>query len=51
VPNVIGWNLAALAIAVLYYWWRDVLSRRQMPEKVLRERVAYMLWTAAQQAR
>ncbi len=40
-------NVAVLAIAALYYAWKDrrvkVATRRQ----VLRERVAYLLWAAA----
>ena len=40
-------NLAALAIAALYYSWRDLYQARLLRERVLRERVAYMLWTAA----
>lgn len=43
-------NLAALAIAMLYYAWRDGYSVKIQREKMLRERVAYMLWTAAQRS-
>ena len=43
----------ALTVAVIYYEWRDVYFARLRQERaararVLRERVAYMLWTAAQ---
>jgi hypothetical protein len=43
----------ALTVAVIYYEWRDVYLVRLRQERaaklrVLRERVAYMLWTAAQ---
>jgi hypothetical protein len=41
-------NLAALSIAVLYYAWRDGYTVTLRKREVLRERVAYMLWTAAQ---
>ena len=44
-------NLAALMLACIYYSWRcyaDKLTRR---ERTLRERVAYMLWVMANQAR
>jgi hypothetical protein len=50
-PPVILCNLAALTIAVIYYGWRDGYARRRAtPTKVLRERVAYMLWKAAQRS-
>jgi hypothetical protein len=42
-------NVAALAVAILYYGWRTwhevQLHRRQR----LRERVVYMLWVMARQ--
>jgi hypothetical protein len=42
-------NVAALAVAVIFYLWRAhhqvYLQRQQM----LRERVAYMLWIMADQ--
>jgi hypothetical protein len=41
-------NVAALAVALLYLAWKnyhEVVSRRQ---RILRERVAYMLWVTAQ---
>jgi len=47
---VLSYNLAALTIAALYYSWRDVYYARLCKERVLRERVAYLLWTAAQYA-
>ena len=48
--QLIACNLACLAIAALYYTWRDVyLHRRKRVQ--LRERVAYMLWVAANRAR
>jgi hypothetical protein len=44
-------NLAALAIAALFYLWRDVYHRpRKLNDVQLRERVAYMLWVAASRA-
>jgi hypothetical protein len=48
-PPVICCNLAALCIAAIYYAWRDGYVRTRMPARILRERVAYMLWRAAQQ--
>jgi hypothetical protein len=47
-PQVISCQLAALTIAGLFYVWRDLLTRRLTHSKVLRERVTYMLWCAAQ---
>lgn len=50
VHPVFACSLSCLAIATLYYLWRDVyLPRRK--QRVLRERVAYMLWVAAQKIR
>ncbi len=46
-PPVFSCNLAALSIAVLYYSWRDGYHKKRNEEKKLRERVAYMLWVAA----
>jgi hypothetical protein len=40
--------LSAFAIALIYYSWRDGYYWRLLKDKSLRERVAYMLWTAAQ---
>jgi hypothetical protein len=42
-------NLAVIAIAAIYLTWKDRAVARQRRRDVLRERVAYMLWTAAQQ--
>lgn len=43
-------SVSSLFIAILYYAWRDLyLPRRQ--ERLLRERVAYMLWVAAHRLR
>ena len=46
-PMPVVINLTALAVAVIYYAWRDGYLSRVRREKVLRQRVAYMLWTAA----
>ena len=42
-------HMTALAVALIYYSWRDGYYARLCRERTLRERVAYMLWTAAQQ--
>ena len=47
--QVIACNIACLAIAVLYYTWRDVYMHRRKQEQ-LRDRVAYMLWVASSRA-
>jgi hypothetical protein len=40
-------NVAALAVAFLYYTWRAYHQARRARERVLRERVTYMLWVMA----
>jgi hypothetical protein len=43
-------NVAALAVAVIFYTWRAyhcVLLKRQ---RTMRERIALLLWAAAEQA-
>jgi hypothetical protein len=47
--HLLACNVACLAIAALYYSWRDVYARKQK-RAVLQERVAYMLWVAAARA-
>lgn len=47
--QLIACNLACLAIAALYYTWRDVYLHKKKRE-LLRQRVAYMLWMAANRA-
>ncbi len=46
----LGCAVAALMIASLYYLWRDVYVPRLRQQR-LRQRVAYMLWVAAQRMR
>lgn len=46
-PNLIC-SLGALAIANIYYAYRYWLRKQQARNRQLRERVTYMLWTAAQ---
>ena len=47
---ILCWNAAALMIAVTFYALRDGLAGPLKREKLLRERVTYMLWIAANQA-
>ena len=48
--QMIACNLAVLAIAGIYYAWRDRYTKLSGQRAVLRDRVAYMLWVAAQRA-
>jgi hypothetical protein len=41
-------NLTALAVAGIFYSYRDHCLAQLRRTKQLRERIAYMLWTAAQ---
>ncbi len=46
--EAVTYNLAVLAIAVIYYAWRDrYVNRVKEPAPELNQRVAYMLWVAA----
>jgi hypothetical protein len=45
--QVLGPYVAALAIAGLYYYWRDKVVNPIRRRRILRERVTYMLWCAA----
>jgi hypothetical protein len=47
--QVLTVNIAALVIAGLYYAWRDKIAQPIQRRRVLRERVTYMLWCAANQ--
>lgn len=42
-------NIAALAVAVIYYVWRARDEVRRRRDRAVRERVAYMLWVMATQ--
>lgn len=44
-------NVAALAVAMLFYFWRAHSQLLQNRRRKLCERVALMLWTAANQIR
>jgi hypothetical protein len=41
-------NVAALAVALIFYIWRTHQQMVQRRHRQLRERVAYMLWVMAQ---
>jgi len=40
-------NLAALTIALVYYVWRDAYMVRLRRSRLKHQRIALMLWTAA----
>lgn len=41
---------AVITLAVIYYAWRDGYAVRQQRRQQVNERVAYMLWCAANRA-
>lgn len=43
-------NAAVLAIAIIYYAWRGTRPVECRPARTVNERVAHLLWAAAQQA-
>lgn len=43
-------NVAVLSIAALYYAWKDRATKAAQKRRQLCDRVAYMLWAAAQRA-
>ena len=40
-------NAAALAVALVYYTWRAYDQARSARQRLLHERVAYLLWVVA----
>ncbi len=40
-------NLAVVTITAIYYAWRRYAQTLQQSQRVLRERVTYMLWVMA----
>ena len=47
VPQEFYYAFAVLAITGLYAAWHRIRLSRSGPERVIRDRVAYMLWVAA----
>lgn len=43
--------LAALSVAAIFYTYRAYLDRLKERQRLVRERVTYLLWSAAQFAR
>ncbi|HVK15428.1 MAG TPA: hypothetical protein VM533_00675 [Fimbriiglobus sp.] len=48
--QMVACNLAVLAIAMIFYAWRDGYLSNSRGRAGLQERVAYMLWVAAHKA-
>jgi hypothetical protein len=46
-PEIIPCAMATLAIATLFYTWRERIRRRPLPVDLLRQRVTYMMWVAS----
>jgi len=42
-------NLAALAVAMCYYLWRDYYQAQLRRRRILCRHVAYLLWRVAEQ--
>ncbi len=42
-------NMAALTVAVLFYFWRAYHQACQLRRRTLCERVTFMLWVCAEQ--
>jgi hypothetical protein len=42
-------NMAALAVAALFYLWRAHYQAQQRRRRILCQRVAYLLWVVAAQ--
>ena len=45
--QLVACNLAVLAIAMIFYAWRDSRVAGARQRRTLNERVAYMLWVTA----
>jgi hypothetical protein len=48
VVELLTCNAAVLAIAALYYTWKDRVVKAAARRQALRQRVAYLLWAAAE---
>jgi hypothetical protein len=43
-------NVAAMAVATIFYTWRAYYAELLKRNQTIRERIAFMLWTAAELA-
>jgi hypothetical protein len=50
VVELLTCNAAVLAIAALYFAWKDRVLKAARRRHALRQRVAYLLWAAAERA-
>ena len=41
-------HATALAVAILYYGWRDGYLAQLRRARIIHERVAYLIWSSAQ---
>lgn len=48
--SIVVSNITVLAIAMIYYTWRDFVETRARRQRQRQERVAHMLWAMAQRA-
>jgi hypothetical protein len=48
---MIGSSVAALAVATIYYTYRDQVADQTSRDRTLRERVAYLMWMAVTHGR
>ena len=48
--NLFICTAAILAVTVIYFFWRSYDEGRRRQQRALRERVAFMLWLAADMA-
>jgi hypothetical protein len=48
--SVIVCAASALSVALLFYSWRSYNQKNEQRQKLLRERVTYMLWVMANRA-
>jgi len=44
-------SIISLTVVCIYYMWRVYHFTQQQRERVLRERIAYLLWTMANRAK
>jgi len=43
-------GVAALSLAAIYYIWRTYREVKTHRDRILRERIAYMIWVASESA-
>jgi hypothetical protein len=48
--QVLSGSVATLAVATIYYVWRAYFSVQLRQQRLLHQRIAYLVWTLASQA-